>query len=128
VTAKDHARGSPTKRNTSFKLQDQCLNNSLQSVKVQDHVSLQDLGDFDTRFEEQFFSDNYICAFSGGRMSVRDVHNLFEGGIVMLTTQIQVWELMKEIGKTGKIPDSASKAPMSHNTAAKYARNRGHAF
>ncbi|MFH0958241.1 MAG: hypothetical protein V1897_06010 [Pseudomonadota bacterium] len=55
-------------------------------------------------------------------MSVRDVHNLFEGGIVLQTTDAQVRKLMREIGKTGKIGDSALRSGMSRNTAAKYVR------
>ena len=55
-------------------------------------------------------------------MSVRDVHNLFEGGIVLQTTDAQVRKLMREIGKTGKTGDSALRSGMSRNTAAKYVR------
>jgi hypothetical protein len=55
-------------------------------------------------------------------LSVRDVHNLFEGGIVLQTTDAQVRKLMREILKTGKIGDSALRFGMSRNTAAKYAR------
>ncbi len=55
-------------------------------------------------------------------MSVRDVHNLFEGGIVLQTTDAQARKLMREIRKTGKIGDSALRSGMSRNTAAKYAR------
>ncbi len=36
-------------------------------------------------------------------MSVRDVNNLLEGGIVLQTTDAQARKLIKEIGKTDKI-------------------------
>ncbi len=43
-------------------------------------------------------------------MSDRDVHNSFEGGVVLQTTDAQVRKLMKEIRKTGKIRDSALRS------------------
>ena len=43
-------------------------------------------------------------------MSARDVHNSFEGGMVLQTTDAQVRKLMKEIRKTGKILDSALRS------------------
>lgn len=55
-------------------------------------------------------------------MSDRDVHNLFEGGIVLQTTDAQVRKLMKETRKTGKIGNSALRSGMSRNTAAKYVK------
>jgi len=55
----------------------------------------------------RLFSNNYICASFGESLSDRDVHNSFEGGMVLQMTDTQVWKMMKENRKTGKIGDSA---------------------